>query len=831
MAQELESFNNAKRTFTEFLEYDLGDGQYVAKLRDLVERKQNRLIVNMDDLRLFKPDFATEFMRYPTQFLPAFEDAVKDMVLSTIDPSAAKESPQFYVGVEGSFGAQHVSPRGLSARLLHRLVCIEGIVTKCSIVRPKVVKSVHYCQTTNTFHQREYRDATSLVGLPTSTVYPTKDDEGNLLTTEYGLCSYKDHQTISIQEMPERAPAGQLPRSVDVLLDNDIVDRCKPGDRIQVYGIYRALAGNASGSTNGVFRTVIIANNLRQLDKEVFKPVITEKDIANIREISNRRDVVELLSQSIAPSICGHEEVKRAVLFLLMGGVERNLANGTHLRGDVNLLMVGDPSTAKSQLLRFVLNLAPLAINTTGRGSSGVGLTAAVTTDSETGERRLEAGAMVLADRGVVCIDEFDKMSEADRVAIHEVMEQQTVTISKAGIHTSLNARCSVVAAANPVYGQYNRQKKATENIGLPDSLLSRFDLLFIILDTIDAETDRGISDHVLRMHRYRKPGQEGAFFNSEDIAHDESEPTDETPVFEPYNPLIHGSDKQKEVLSTGFLKKYIHYAKSRVKPTLTEKAAERISQDYALLRAKEDQRTLPITARTLETMIRLSSAHAKCRLSPAVTEEDVRVALRLMSFALYHEAMPTKTNKRGDANQQTPSKSTPKSPGAAGAESATVHDDEMLDDGENVLSGKKRKQSTGGEVPESDVFDFDEAAKEADASSLTTPRRPRLADDASMTEQSTLVSGLPQLSTPVRQAPATPQTPFGAARKKQFMRALNYYLVEIVKADSCLETEVDSAVNANNLDPFSPEEIEEILAEMERENRIHRSDGRIQRI
>lgn len=492
------------------------------------------------------------------------------------------------------------------------------------------------------------------------------------LITEYGYCTYRDHQTISIQEMPERAPAGQLPRGVDVIMDDDLVDKVKPGDRIQLVGIYRSLGNRNAGSGSATFRTLILANNVIALSSKsgggIAQATITDTDIREINKISKRKNVFELLSQSLAPSIYGHDHIKKAILLMLLGGMEKNLDNGTHLRGDINILMVGDPSTAKSQLLRFVLNTAPLAIATTGRGSSGVGLTAAVTSDKETGERRLEAGAMVLGDRGVVCIDEFDKMSDIDRVAIHEVMEQQTVTIAKAGIHTSLNARCSVIAAANPIYGQYDPHKDPHRNIALPDSLLSRFDLLFVVTDDIDDTRDRQISEHVLRMHRYRQPGtEEGAPVREQQtqtlgvgLDDDQLNPNQATPVFEKFNIMLHagvtitsgrGNSRKTDVLSIPFMKKYIQYAKSQRKPVLTKGAADHIVATYSNLRNDElegnQRKTSPMTARTLETLIRLATAHAKARLSHRVEEKDAQAAESIMRFALFKEVVEDERRKR----------------------------------------------------------------------------------------------------------------------------------------------------------------------------------------
>uniref|UniRef100_A0A8D2JKD8 DNA replication licensing factor MCM3 n=1 Tax=Varanus komodoensis TaxID=61221 RepID=A0A8D2JKD8_VARKO len=634
----------------QFLEDQEDQGVYQTKVRDMISDNQYRLIVNINDLRRKNEKRASRLLNSAFEEMVAFQRALKDFVAS-VDATYSKQYEDFYIGLEGSFGSKHVTPRTLTSRFLSCIVCVEGIVTKCSLVRPKIVRSVHYCPATKKTIERRYTDMTSLEAFPSTVVYPTKDEENNPLETEFGLSTYKDHQTITIQEMPEKAPAGQLPRSVDIILDDDLVDKVKPGDRVQVIGTFRCLPGKKGGYTSGTFRTILIACQVKHMNKEV-RPEYSSSDVNKIKKFSKNhsKDVFDQLARSLAPSIHGHEYIKKAILCMLLGGVEKVLENKSRLRGDINILLIGDPSVAKSQLLRYVLCTAPRAIATTGRGSSGVGLTAAVTTDQETGERCLEAGAMVLADRGVVCIDEFDKMSDIDRTAIHEVMEQGRVTIAKAGIQAQLNARCSVLAAANPVYGRYDQYKTPMENIGLQDSLLSRFDLLFIVLDQMDPEQDREISDHVLRMHRYRASGeQDGDAMplgsTVELLATDDpaftAEEEKELQVYEKHDSLLHGPKRQREkIVSVEFMRKYIHFAKM-LEPVLTEEAAGFIAQEYSSLRSQDQMssdiaRTSPITARTLETLIRLSTAHAKARMSKTIEVQDAKVALELVQFAYF---------------------------------------------------------------------------------------------------------------------------------------------------------------------------------------------------
>ncbi|SMR59176.1 unnamed protein product [Zymoseptoria tritici ST99CH_1E4] len=675
-----EAVRDRIRAAEEFLDpQDPRARSYQAETLLMLNRGLRRLTVSIDEIRSHSREMAEGLLNQPFDYSQAFDRALFNIVQTLRNRSTqhVDEEAMYYCAYVGSFGEYACNPRTLASSYLNHMVSLEGIVTKCSLVRPKVVKSVHWNERKSTFHFREYRDQTMTAnGAASTSVYPTEDGEGNPLVTEYGYCTYRDHQTISIQEMPERAPAGQLPRGVDVIMDDDMVDRVKPGDRIQLVGIYRSLGNRNAGQGSSTFKTLILANNVILLSSKsgggIAQQPITDQDIRNINKISKQRRVFDLLSQSLAPSIYGHDYIKKAILLMLLGGMEKNLDNGTHLRGDINILMVGDPSTAKSQLLRFVLNTAPLAIATTGRGSSGVGLTAAVTQDKETGERRLEAGAMVLADRGVVCIDEFDKMSDVDRVAIHEVMEQQTVTIAKAGIHTSLNARCSVVAAANPIYGQYDTHKDPHKNIALPDSLLSRFDLLFVVTDDIEDVRDRQVSEHVLRMHRYRQPGTEEGAPVREQLnqtlgvgLEDEGEANKPSEVYEKFNAMLHsgvtitvgrGANRRVEVLSIPFVKKYIQYAKSRMKPILTKGAADHIVATYSALRNDDmegnQRKTSPMTARTLETLIRLASAHAKSRLSQRVEEKDAEVAEGVLRFALFKEVVEDESRKRKKARR-----------------------------------------------------------------------------------------------------------------------------------------------------------------------------------
>ncbi|KRY12007.1 Maternal DNA replication licensing factor mcm3, partial [Trichinella patagoniensis] len=807
---------NAERDYLVFLDDASDSNIYTSRIQDMIQDAGCRLVVNINDLRRKFPERAKNLLSKAAEEIPCFERALRNMVYS-LNPEYGKKYENFYVGFEGSFGIGHVNPRSLKSHFLGNLVCCEGIVTKCSLIYPKIVRSVHYCPATSKTVEKRYADLTSFETIPSNFVYPTEDENKNPYETEYGLSTYRDHQTFSVQELPESAPIGQLPRSVDIIADGDLTDRCSPGDRVRVVGVYRCLPNKQGGFTSGLFRTVLIANNIQLMSKEA-EMTITPRDMADIRNFIRMKDkALDILVRSVAPSIHGHDEVKKAILCLLMGGTEKNLSNGTRLRGDINVLLIGDPSVAKSQILRYVLNIAPRAVTTTGRGSSGVGLTAAVVSDAESGEKRLEAGAMVLADRGVVCIDEFDKMSDIDRTAIHEVMEQGKVTIAKAGIQAKLNARCSVLAAANPVFGKYDDSKTPMENISMQDSILSRFDLLFVLLDEHNAERDTLIASHVVNLHCYRAPGEDpGAVFDdttllqgftTEDISKENEEDDDMADntdadghdIFEKNTTWLTRGENE-HILTLDFLRKYIQYAK-KINPVFTENACEYISEKYADLRAFDEkhsdkEKTMPVTARMLETMIRLSTAFAKIRFGKKITTADAEKAYSLLSYA--------KPQERLDSNESKKKKS-----------KLNIDED---DDDESTPKRKftsKRKKTKKGDETAEDVYEFDSESSDAEEISFQQSKQ-RL-------RQSTQQQSREEDEEDTTQTPAISVDRFSAFRR-HLRQAFDNRRTELMSKDEAIASIQEEAGNNR----YSNGEIVAALERLSDENSIMIADGNI---
>ena len=636
-------------------------------IQDATKKNLSRVTIDINRMRESDPTLVNMVLKNPLKIIPLMEKKLDEISTNfkgekvQSNTIQSKKEEKLHLNLQGMLGTHLVSPRGLTAELTNQYVGVQGIVTRISEVRSKLVYSVHYCEETKKGNIKEYNDqmkiaeSSNTYGQPLNgnfeigkasgfmnNAIPQRDINHNPLTLEYGHSKFRNNQTILLQEPPERTPLGQLPRSVEVILEGDLVDKVKPGDRIQVNGVFKTISTMATNTSGGV-KTVLIGTNVQELNNDIQQNEFTGEDLKRIRELSKQRNVFDVLANSIAPGIYGHQDIKRALVLQLLGGNETNLEDGTHLRGDINILMIGDPSTAKSQFLRYMLNIAPNAINTTGKGSTGVGLTAAVVVDRDLGERHLEAGAMVLGDRGIVCIDEFDKMNEVDRVAIHEVMEQQTVTIAKAGIHVSLNARCSVLAAANPIYGQYQSDVSASRNIGFPDSLLSRFDLCFIVLDEHSSELDRKISEKVLDNHMFTIDAAKFGDDAEDKVIEPEIklEENKKTTMYEKYNPRTKSDNNN--ILTKEFLRKYIYYAKSKINPSLTREATDYISKSWTNIREKSVSeewkgKTIPVTVRTLESLIRLATAFAKARLSQKVEKQDALNAVELLTNSFFAE-------------------------------------------------------------------------------------------------------------------------------------------------------------------------------------------------
>ncbi|KAG6616723.1 DNA replication licensing factor MCM5 [Phytophthora cinnamomi] len=601
--------------------------------------------VSLSHVAAFDQELQGLLLKSPREQLPLLERAAKEMlaqllVASAQDASASDAADAAAATANANANAlpdiqavltsdqAPVALRHVHAQEINRLVKVPGIVISATRVRTKCVAATLRCR--HCGHAKRVA-VSGLGGVSIPRVCDRNREEdaaGELCPKDSYVVlpdrgEYVDQQTLKLQENPEVVPTGEMPRNLALVADRHLVDRASPGTRVSVVGITSVVNAGAKSVGAVAIRTLYLRVVGIEIDEEgagrakaTFSPAEEEK----FHEMARDPQLYEKLATSIAPSIYGDYTVniKKAIACLLAGGSRKRLPDGMILRGDINVLLLGDPSTAKSQFLKFTEKIAPVGVYTSGKGSSAAGLTASVIRDAK-GEFYLEGGAMVLADGGVVCIDEFDKMRESDRVAIHEAMEQQTISIAKAGITTILNSRASVLAAANPVFGRYDDMRSASENIDLMSTILSRFDMIFIVRDIQDDARDRQMAAHVVRMHTNALASAAGKPSASENASSGGE--------FEPW-----------------LLKKFITYCRTRCAPRLSVGAAQALQDFYVgvrddVRRTQGGETTIPVTVRQLEALVRISESLAKMRLLNEATREHVQEAIRLFSVSTMNAA------------------------------------------------------------------------------------------------------------------------------------------------------------------------------------------------
>lgn len=563
---------------------------------------------------------------------PAAVHAVTDIpdLVREVDAKTYRVRP---FGLDKTINLRELNPGDMD-----KMVSIKGLVIRTTPIIPDMKDAFFRCAVCS--HTVKVDIDRGKIAEPTICPRPVCAS-ANSMQIVHNRSGFADKQVIKLQETPDNVPDGQTPHSVSLCAYDELVDVCKAGDRVEITGIFRCnqvRVNPRQRTVKNIFKTYVDSLHIQKVDKkrmgidvstieeELAQQAsgsveetrkISEEEEAKIKEVAARDDVYELLSRSLAPSIYEMEDVKKGILLQLFGGTNKSFEKGgsPRYRGDINVLLCGDPSTAKSQLLQYVHKIAPRGVYTSGKGSSAVGLTAYVTRDPETRQLVLESGALVLSDGGVCCIDEFDKMSDSTRSVLHEVMEQQTVSIAKAGIITTLNARTSILASANPIGSKYNVNLPVPQNIDLPPTLLSRFDLVYLVLDRIDEQIDRKLARHIIGMYLEDTPENASA----------------------------------NEILPIDFLTAYISYARTNIHPKITSSASKALVDAYVAMRAlgadvRSQERRITATTRQLESMIRLAEAHAKMRLSETVTEDDVHEAVRLIKSALKQAATDART-------------------------------------------------------------------------------------------------------------------------------------------------------------------------------------------
>ncbi|MGZ4851043.1 MAG: minichromosome maintenance protein MCM, partial [Candidatus Bathyarchaeia archaeon] len=554
---------------------------------------KNSIVIDFEELYGFDQALAEQLLNKPEEYLQhAGKGAYEQLRIE--DSEYAEKIEKINVRIIQLLGKEVL--RKLGSRQMSKLIMVEGIVVRATPVRPMVLQGAFKCKRCGTMNLVEQTG--QFLKAPAICQAPDCGRDGPFEFAQEES-TFIDSQDLRLQEKPEDLPPGQLPRTLAVkTIGDDIVDVARPGDHISIVGIVRAFAPSLMGM--GKLRTFILqldANSVEVLGKEPETSPPTPEEEEKIRALSQDPWVHKKILQSIAPSIFGYEHIKEAIMYLLFGGVSKSLPD-VNIRGEMNALLIGDPGTAKSQLLQYVARIAPRGLYTSGRGTTAAGLTAAVVREKG-GSMSLEAGALVLADKGIACIDEMDKMRPEDRVAIHEAMEQHTVSVAKGGIVATLNARTAVLAAANPSLGRYEPNRTVAENVPLPVTILSRFDLIFVLRDVPNKESDSKMSHHILEIHR-------------------------------------RGVSPVEAQVDVELLRKYVSFAKG-IKPVLSTEASKQLSDFYLAMRAASETEGSPvaITARQLESLVRISEARARVALRKEVTAEDAGAAINIMKRSL----------------------------------------------------------------------------------------------------------------------------------------------------------------------------------------------------
>ena len=565
-----------KREFKAFLtEYtdEHGDSVYGSRIRTLGEVNAESLEVSYDHLSSSKAILAYFLANAPGEMLKLFDEVAMEVTLLHY-PDYERIHSEIHVRISDL--PVHYTLRQLRQTHLNCLVRVSGVVTRRSGVFPQLKYVMFDCGKCGTrlgpFQQE------SNVEVKISYCQNCQSRGPFNLNSEKTV--YRNYQKLTLQESPGTVPAGRLPRHREVILLWDLIDKAKPGEEIEVTGVYRNNYDAQLNNRNGfpVFATILEANNVVKSHDQLAGFRLTEEDEHQIRALARDPQIIDKIIHSMAPSIYGHTDIKTAVALSLFGGVAKERPGKHQIRGDINVLLLGDPGTAKSQVLKYVEKTAHRAVFATGQGASAVGLTASVRKDPLTSEWTLEGGALVLADRGTCLIDEFDKMNDQDRTSIHEAMEQQTISISKAGIVTTLQARCGIIAAANPIGGRYNSTIPFSQNVELTEPILSRFDILCVVRDTVDPAEDERLARFVVGSHGRSHPGSQPIDENQDamDVEHDSGMRA---------GAVNGGEPKQEGEISQELLRKYILYARERCSPKLYNIDEEKVSKLFADMR------------------------------------------------------------------------------------------------------------------------------------------------------------------------------------------------------------------------------------------------------